>query len=182
MTKKLGISVGFLSAIAVFLGWYNLTAVLIVTMVVLFAEEDQLIKKNVLNAFFYSLIFTIAHMVLGWISSGFIGFLGFLADARWISFFTYDTFNIVKYFDLANYIDIILKIAKFVFMIIFVIVAFKGKEISIPLADILAKKAMGIVEAKKEKNPADADTKENDPGKDASLTSDKATLTDIPKD
>ena len=66
-------------------------------------------------------------------------------------------------------------------MIIFAIMALKGKEVKVPVINNMALKAVGIIPEKKEKKEkkeeakAEGEAKEENP-----LTSDKATLTDIP--
>ena len=69
MSKRFGVSVAFISAFAFFCGWYNFTWLLVGTiLVLLLAGEEEILKKNVLNAFFLSFIILIANIVLGWIS------------------------------------------------------------------------------------------------------------------
>ena len=73
---KLGISVAFLSALAFFFGWYSLTIAAIITVGVICVSKNETLRRNVLNAFILSLIFTIISLVLGKISSGYMNFIG----------------------------------------------------------------------------------------------------------
>ena len=66
-------------------------------------------------------------------------------------------------------------------MIVFVIQSFKGGEVKVPLANNFALKAMGLMPAKASKEDKKADQEEAKEEKaENPLTSDKATLTDIP--
>ena len=52
MSKKLGVTIGFLSGLGFFLGWYSLTYMMMFTVVILLvAGEEEILKKNVLNAY-----------------------------------------------------------------------------------------------------------------------------------
>ena len=182
MSKRFGLTIAFLSAFAFFCGWYSFAWIVIGTILVLLLTDEEVLKKNVLNAFFLSLIFLLAGFVLNWLSNRFTGFLGALRDAEWIKFFTYDVYNVAVKFDIAKYLKGILNILEFVLMIVFVVMSLKGGEVKVPLANNFALKAMGLMPAKapKEDKKADKDEVKEEKAENP-LTSDKATLTDIPK-
>ena len=191
MSKKFGLTIAFMSAFAFFCGWYSFTWIVVGTILVLLLTDEEVLKKNVLNAFFLSFVFLLANLVFNWISLRYTGMLSkaAMSNVDWI----YNMFNrgifksditllgIVRKLDLAGYIVTILRIAKFVLMIIFAIMALKGKEVKVPVINNMALKAVGIIPEKKEKKEkkeeakAEGEAKEENP-----LTSDKATLTDIP--
>jgi len=180
MSKRFGLTIAFLSAFAFFCGWYSFAWIVVGTILVLLLTDEEVLKKNVLNAFFLSLLFLLAGFVLTWLSNRFTGFLGALRDAEWIKFFTYDVYNVVVKFDIAHYIKVILNILEFVLMIVFVIQSFKGGEVKVPLANNFALKAMGLMPAKASKEDKKTDKEEAEDKAENPLTSDKATLTDIP--
>ncbi|MBP5495111.1 MAG: hypothetical protein J6X97_08440 [Lachnospiraceae bacterium] len=191
MSKRFGVSVAFISAFAFFCGWYDFRWLLIGTiLVLLLAGEEEKLKKNVLNAFFLSFILLIANMVLSWISRKYLGMLIDLSTSKWdwvsnimnARIAKTTVYTVFTKLDLAGFIVSILGFVEFVLMIIFVILSLLGKEVKVPVANGLALKAMGLVQPKekKEKAPkkeekAAEETEENP------ITSDKATLTDIPE-
>lgn len=181
--EKWGISVAFLSALAFLLGWYNLThafgnmtLVFIAMLVVVCICNNETLRKNVMTAFMYSLIFWLLEIVLAYISSAYSSFILKIYDFILSRPFhirvdvnavtrVYDFF---KAANLSVYILKFLGFAEFVLMVIFVIMSLKGKELNIPVFSNLASRAMGIIPKKK--------AKEDNP-----ITNDKETLTDIPK-
>ncbi len=188
MQKKLSASmIIFLSAIAVFAAWYSFPAIVMITIPVILLCEEENVKKNVLNAFFYALIFIVVNMVLGKLSSWYTGFLFKLWRWDWVAFFNDKWYDVTMKLDIAFYLMKILDFVKFVLMVVFVIIAIKGSEVKIPIANSLACKVLGLVapkaekaakeDKKEEKKEEKAEEKEENP-----LTSDKATLTEIPKE
>jgi len=187
MSKRFGISVAFISAFAFFCGWYNFTWLLVGTvLVLLLAGDEEKLKKNVLNAFFLSFILLIAYMVLGWISGKYLGMLvnlstsdiGWVASAMNARIAKTDVYTIFTKLDIAGFIVNILGFVEFVLMIIFVILSFMGKEVKVPIANALALKVMGLAPVKKAK---EEEVKEEAAVEENPITSDKATLTDIPE-
>lgn len=170
--EKMGISVAFLSAMAFLLGWYSLSMGLIIMLFVVCFSNNEVLRKNVMTAFVFSLLFWLISLVLGYISSGYYTVLG------WIFGLIYKIADsaikvgkveaVFMKLDICYYISKILDFVQFVLMIIFGIIALKGKEVKIPLVSNLALRAYGIIPPKKEKakNP---------------ITSDEETLEDIPK-
>lgn len=164
---KLGISVAFLSALAFFFGWYSLTIAAIITVGVICVSKNETLRRNVLNAFILSLIFTIISLVLGKISSGYMNFIGKLLSWDFVKFFNYDVYNVFAKFDLSRYILSVLGFVEFVLMVIFVIISFRGKAVKVPGVNALVNKVMSAKEGTvKEENP---------------VTSEKETLTEIPR-
>ena len=163
MSKRFGVSVAFISAFAFFCGWYNFTWLLVGTiLVLLLAGEEEILKKNVLNAFFLSFIILIANIVLGWISRKYLGLLFNLSTSsvNWIStamnfdIGKTDVYTIFTKLDIAGFIVNILGFVEFVLMVIFVILSLMGKTVKVPVANALALKVMGLapVKEKKEKS------------------------------
>ena len=189
MSKRFGVSVAFISAFAFFCGWYSFSWILIGTiLVLLLAGDEEVLKKNVLNAFFLSFILLIANMVLGWISRKYLGMLFNLSTSSvdWIrtaintNIGKTDLYTIFTKLDIAGFIVNILGFVEFVLMIIFVILSLMGKTVKVPVANALALKVMGLAPVKEKKEKAAkeevaAEAEENP------ITSDKATLTDIPE-
>ncbi len=189
MSKRFGVSVAFISAFAFFCGWYSFSWILIGTiLVLLLAGDEEVLKKNVLNAFFLSFILLIANMVLGWISRKYLGMLFNLSTSSvdWIrtaintNIGKTDLYTIFTKLDIAGFIVNILGFVEFVLMVIFVILSLMGKTVKVPVANALALKVMGLAPVKEKKEKAAkeevaAEAEENP------ITSDKATLTDIPE-
>ena len=190
MSKRFGVSVAFISAFAFFCGWYNFTWLLVGTiLVLLLAGEEEILKKNVLNAFFLSFIILIANIVLGWISRKYLGLLFNLSTSsvNWIStamnfdIGKTDVYTIFTKLDIAGFIVNILGFVEFVLMVIFVILSLMGKTVKVPVANALALKVMGIAPIKEKKEKAAKEEKAEEAAEENPITSDKATLTDIPE-
>lgn len=190
MSKRFGVSVAFISAFAFFCGWYNFTWLLVGTiLVLLLAGEEEILKKNVLNAFFLSFIILIANIVLGWISRKYLGLLFNLSTSsvNWIStamnfdIGKTDVYTIFTKLDIAGFIVNILGFVEFVLMVIFVILSLMGKTVKVPVANALALKVMGLAPVKEKKVKAAKEEKAEEAAEENPITSDKATLTDIPE-
>lgn len=190
MSKRFGVSVAFISAFAFFCGWYNFTWLLVGTiLVLLLAGEEEILKKNVLNAFFLSFIILIANIVLGWISRKYLGLLFNLSTSsvNWIStamnfdIGKTDVYTIFTKLDIAGFIVNILGFVEFVLMVIFVILSLMGKTVKVPVANALALKVMGLAPVKEKKEKAAQEEKAEEAAEENPITSDKATLTDIPE-
>ncbi len=190
MSKRFGVSVAFISAFAFFCGWYNFTWLLVGTiLVLLLAGEEEILKKNVLNAFFLSFIILIANIVLGWISGKYLGLLFNLSTSsvNWIStamnfdIGKTDVYTIFTKLDIAGFIVNILGFVEFVLMVIFVILSLMGKTVKVPVANALALKVMGLAPVKEKKEKAAKEEKAEEAAEENPITSDKATLTDIPE-
>lgn len=190
MSKRFGVSVAFISAFAFFCGWYNFTWLLVGTiLVLLLAGEEEILKKNVLNAFFLSFIILIANIVLGWISRKYLGLLFNLSTSsvNWIStamnfdIGKTDVYTIFTKLDIAGFIVNILGFVEFVLMVIFVILSLMGKTVKVPVANALALKVMGLAPVKEKKEKTAKEEKAEEAAEENPITSDKATLTDIPE-
>lgn len=189
MSKRFGVSVAFISAFAFFCGWYSFPWILIGTiLVLLLAGDEEVLKKNVLNAFFLSFILLIANMVLGWISRKYLGILFDLSTSKfdWVrtvmstDIGKTDLYTIFTKLDIAGFIVNILGFVEFVLMIIFVILSLTGKGVKVPIANSLALKVMGLAPVKEKKEKAVKEEKAEE-AEENPITSDKATLTDIPE-
>ena len=189
MSKRFGVTVAFISAFAFFCGWYSFSWILIGTiLVLLLAGEEEVLKKNVLNAFFLSFILLIANMVLGWISRKYLGILFDLSTSKfdWVrtvmdtDIGKTDIYTIFTKLDIAGFIVNILGFVKFVLMVIFVILSLSGKGVKVPVANGLALKVMGLAPVKEKKEKAAKEEKAEE-AEENPITSDKATLTDIPE-
>ena len=171
MSKKLGVTIGFLSGLGFFLGWYSLTYMMMFTVVILLvAGEEEILKKNVLNALFLSLIFYVIIEVSFKISTGYADFLRNIvnSDAEIFDNFTFDStgYKVLSKLNIATYVMNIAKFVKLVLAIVFGIIALKGKEVKVPLCNTFATKAIGLGS-----KAAKSDT-----------TNNEATLKEIPKD
>ena len=189
MSKRFGVTVAFISAFAFFCGWYSFSWILIGTiLVLLLAGDEEVLKKNVLNAFFLSFILLIANMVLGWISRKYLGILFDLSTSKfdWVrtvmntDIGKTDIYTIFTKLDIAGFIVNILGFVKFVLMVIFVILSLMGKTVKVPVANALALKVMGLAPVKEKKEKAAKEEKAEE-AEENPITSDKATLTDIPE-
>ena len=190
MSKRFGVTVAFISAFAFFCGWYSFSWILIGTiLVLLLAGDEEVLKKNVLNAFFLSFILLIANMVLGWISRKYLGILFDLSTSKfdWVrtvmntDIGKTDIYTIFTKLDIAGFIVNILGFVKFVLMVIFVILSLSGKGVKVPVANGLAVKVMGLAPVKEKKEKAAKEEKAEEAAEENPITSDKATLTDIPE-
>ncbi|MBP5529818.1 MAG: hypothetical protein J6X80_07185 [Lachnospiraceae bacterium] len=189
MSKRFGVSVAFISAFAFFCGWYNFTWLLVGTiLVLLLAGEEEVLKKNVLNAFFLSFIILLANIVLGWISRKYLGMLFNLSTSsiNWVytamnaNVGKTDVYTIFTKLDIAGFIVNILGFVEFVLMVIFVILSLMGKTVKVPIANALALKVMGLAPVKEKKEKAKKEEAKEE-AEENPITSDKATLTDIPE-
>ncbi|MBO4783524.1 MAG: hypothetical protein IKX08_02050 [Lachnospiraceae bacterium] len=194
MSKRFGVSVAFISAFAFFCGWYNFTWLLVGTILVLVlageGEDEFKLKKNVLNAFFLSFIILLANMVLSWISRKYLGMLFNLSTSKWdwvadifnasIGKSTVSVYTIFTKLDIAGFIVSILGFVEFVLMVIFAILSLTGKAVKVPVANTLALKVMGLAPVKEKKEKAAKEEKAEE-AEENPITSDKATLTDIPE-
>lgn len=182
MSKRFGVSIAFISAFAFFCGWFNFTWLLVGTVLVLVLCEEEKLRKNVLNAFFLSFILLIANMVLNWISDRYVGLLNSILNTGWdwlANIYTIRVHNVFLKLDICSYIAAFLRFAEFVLMVVFAVLALMGKEVKVPIANTLALKVMGLAPVKEKKvkeEKAEESKEEENP-----LTSDKATLTDIPE-
>lgn len=172
MSKRLGVSIGFLSALAFFLGWYSFTWMIVFMIAVFFLQGEDLLKKNVLNAFFLGFIFLIIDLLFGKVSGSYMDLINNLAcsDAEWLVNFDTSSaaYKVLSGLNISKYI---VGIAKFVYLaltIVFGIIALKGNEVKVPLCNGFASKVMGVV--------AKAEAKKDD------VTNDTATLNEIPKE
>ena len=190
MSKRFGVTVAFISAFAFFCGWYSFSWILIGTiLVLLLAGDEEVLKKNVLNAFFLSFILLIANMVLGWISRKYLGILFDLSTSKfdWVrtvmntDIGKTDIYTIFTKLDIAGFIVNILGFVEFVLMVIFVILSLMGKTVKVPVANALALKVMGLAPIKEKKEKAAKEEKAEEAAEENPITSDKATLTDIPE-
>ncbi|MCR4649343.1 MAG: hypothetical protein K5776_09740 [Lachnospiraceae bacterium] len=145
MSNKFGVSIGFLSALFVFTAWYSPVAMIILTVLVLIFADEEIVKRNVLNAFFFSMIFLVAGLCLGKISSVYQNSISNFLNWKWFSIFDNDTYNVFTKLDFAGYINKFVDLVKLVIAIIFMIIGLKSGEVKIPLCDSLAKKAMQII-------------------------------------
>lgn len=172
--EKMGISVALFSALAFVFGWYSLTMVLILMLAVICCSNNDTLRKNVMTAFMFSLLFWAVTIVLNYISGAYINIVYKIGDLilKFFKSLAYSKVSNVEdwfiRFNIFSWIVKILNFAQFVLMIIFVIMSFKGKEVKAPIFANLASRAFGIVPPKKEKkkNP---------------ITDDEETLEDIPK-
>ena len=194
MSKRFGVSVAFISAFAFFCGWYNFTWLLVGTILVLVlageGEDEFKLKKNVLNAFFLSFILLLANIVLSWISRKYLGMLFNLSTSKWdwvadifnasIGKSTTTVYTIFTKLDIAGFIVSILGFVEFVLMVIFAILSLTGKAVKVPVANTLALKVMGLAPVKEKKEKAAKEEKAEE-AEENPITSDKATLTDIPE-
>ena len=191
MSKRFGVSVAFISAFAFFCGWYNFTWLLVGTILVLVlaGEGEEKLKKNVLNAFFLSFIILIANIVLSWISRKYLGMLFDLSTAKWewvrnivnAQIGKTDVYTIFTKLDIAGFIVKILGFVEFVLMVIFAILSLTGKTVKVPVANSLALKVMGLAPVKEKKEKAAKEENAEEAAEENPITSDKATLTDIPE-
>ena len=92
-----------------------------------------------------------------------------------------DVYTIFTKLDIAGFIVNILGFVEFVLMVIFVILSLMGKTVKVPIANALALKVMGLAPVKEKKEKAAKEEKAEEAAEENPITSDKATLTDIPE-
>ena len=192
MSKRFGVSVAFISAFAFFCGWYNFTWLLVGTILVLVlageGEDEFKLKKNVLNAFFLSFIILLANIVLSWISRKYLGMLFNLSTSKWdwvadiinAQIGKTSVYTVFTKLDIAGFIVNILGFVEFVLMVLFAILSLTGKAVKVPVANTLALKVMGLAPVKEKKEKAAKEEKAEE-AEENPITSEKATLTDIPE-
>lgn len=168
--EKLGISIAFLSAIAVFFGWYNLTIAAVIAIGVICVSENEKLRKNVLVAFLAGILNSVIRLILGTISSWYVSLLIKLWNWEALRFFNSKWYGVLCKLDLCNYLLWIVKVAALIIMVVLIIMAFKGKELKFPIVSGWADKALGFAQEKNEKKKDTSD-----------VTNATETLTDIPK-
>ena len=172
MSKRLGVTVGFLSALGFFLGWYSFTWFIVFMVAIFFIQGEDTLKKNVLNAFFLGFIFLIIDLVFGKISGSYMDILNNCASSNSDLFINFDYsstgYKVLSGLNISKYVVSIARFVYLVLTIVFGIIALKGNEVKVPLCNGFASKAMGVV--------AKAEAKKDD------VTNDTATLNEIPKE
>lgn len=173
--EKLGVSVAFMSAMAFLLGWYSMTAALLIMLAVVCLSDNETMRKNVMSAFVFSLIFWLVKMVLKYVSGTYTGIVDniylFVLDRylKWNIDYNaiQGAYKIVRSADICMWILKFIKFADFVLTVILTIVALKGKAMNVPLCTSLASKALGAISAKKKKDKKDKEESEETETKEA---------------
>lgn len=135
MSKKFGVSVGLLSAIAFFAGYNSFLSCIIILVLVLACSSEIVLKKNVLSSALLSLVISLVNTVLYFLSSTYLDILNFFNEslgglgASWI----YNVTDVLRKLNFANFIADIIGIVYFVATVIFIILALKGKEVKVPV-------------------------------------------------
>lgn len=147
---KFGVSVALLSALSYFLGYYNLTACVVLFAVILLASDSLQAKKNATQALVLSVIFTMVSAVLGWISSGYMDIVGTVSGwlVEWFDW--YNAYDILSKLDFMGWLNGLVGFVELVLMFVFVIMSFKNKNIKIPVVTKIVNKHFGEEEATEE--------------------------------
>lgn len=140
LKTKLGISIAFLGAATYFLVAYtgiSSWATLLIVAYVLYAEENEWLKKTVVKAVAVSLFFSILYFVVGWFDN--------VASIINIIIHWFD--KTADYFEIpARLTDLfrqIISLASDVILVLLGVFALKMKTIKIPVVDALIDKYVG---------------------------------------
>ncbi len=140
---KFGVSVALLSALSYFLGYYNLTACVVLFAVILAASDSLQAKKNATQALVLSIIFTMVSPVLGWISGGYMYVVETVSD-RLVEWFNwYKAYEILSKLDFVGWLNGLVGYVELVLMLVFVIMSFINKNIKIPVVTKIVNKHFG---------------------------------------
>lgn len=142
MNKKLTVSVGLLSALCFFAGYYNWLAAIILMVAVLALSGDIVLKKNAVSATVFSAVFSVILTILSWISRQYLNILSLIENTFYKNWD--DVYNVTRvfrtYFDGADLIWEILRVVFFIMTIIFVFKALKGDVVKVPFVSKLVEK------------------------------------------
>ncbi len=144
---KFGVSVGLLSALCYFTGYFSFTSCVILFAVILACSESVAAKKNASQALVLSVLFSLIATVLGWLSGTYLDMISTLSSwfMEWFSW--YNAYDILSKLDIMGFLNGIWGLLELVLMIIFVIKSFKGKDIKIPVVTKLVNKHFDVAEA-----------------------------------
>lgn len=137
---KFGVSVGLLSALCYFTGYFSFTSCVILFAVILACSESVAAKKNASQALVLSVLFSLIATVLGWLSGTYLDMISTLSGWFMDWFSWYNAYDILSKLDIMGFLNGIWGLLELVLMIIFVIKSFKGKNIKIPVVTKIVNK------------------------------------------
>lgn len=137
---KFGVSVGLLSALCYFTGYSNFTACILLLIVALVWSDNLLLKKNACQATILSVFFSLASIVLNWISGKYVDLI--YTVGGWLNklFDFYDIMTALVDLNLFSFLANLVGFVELVIMFIFVIKSFKGTQIKIPVVTKIVNK------------------------------------------
>lgn len=141
--KKLGVSVGLLSALAFFLSNYSMTACVILLAVILACGADAVLKKNALEATVLAVIISLVQTVLSFLSRTYSSIITFFTDLLGESWYeVYDVADVLRKLDFADSVYGFINFAYFIVTVVFIIIALKGGVVKIPVITKMVEKHM----------------------------------------
>ncbi len=141
MDKKLGVSVGLLSALCFFAAYSNWLAAVVLLVVILAFSSEYVLKKNAVSAAVFAIVIALVRTGLSWISSSYnkvLTFIDTLLHEVWHN--VYGVTNVFRKLDFADGISTFISFLFFVITIFFVIKALKGGEVKVPLLNKMIEK------------------------------------------
>ncbi len=149
---KFGVSVGLLSMLCYFTGYANFTACILLLIVALVWSDSLALKKNACQAAVLSVFFSLASIVLNWISGKYVDLI--YTVGGWLNklFDFYEIQNFLVDANLFSFLAGLVGLVEIILMFIFVIKSAKGKTIKIPVVSKMVNKHFGEeAEVKEEK-------------------------------
>lgn len=141
MDKKLGVSVGLLSALCFFAAYSNWLASIVLLVMILGFSSSYILKKNAVSATVFAVVIVFVRGAFGWLSTSFNRILDFVD--KFFGNNSYEFSNVIskiRFFDLASAISTFISFIFFVITIFFVIKALKGGEVKVPFFDKMIEK------------------------------------------
>lgn len=148
MDKKLGVSVGLLSALCFFAAYSNWLASIVLLVMILGFSSSYILKKNAVSATVFAIVIVLVRGAFGWLSTSFNRILDFVN-----MFFgnnSHEFANVIskiRFFDLASAISTLISFIFFVITVFFVIKALKGGEVKVPFVNAMVEKSLSKEEA-----------------------------------
>ncbi len=140
MNKKLCVSVGLLSALAFFAGYYSWISCVILLAIVLICDTELTLKKNVIASTVLAAAISVIQVILNFVSSCYSDLLSTVNDLFDFWSEIYSVTDVLRKLDIADLISSILGIVYFVATIIFIIKSLKGNEVKVPFVSKLIDK------------------------------------------
>lgn len=148
MDKKLGVSVGLLSALCFFAAYSNWLASIVLLVMILGFSSSYILKKNAVSATLFAVVIVLVRGAFGWLSTSFNEILDFVN--MFFGSNSYEFSNVIskiRFFDLASAISTLISFIFFVITVFFVIKALKGGEVKVPFVNAMVEKSLSKEEA-----------------------------------
>lgn len=136
---KFGLNLAAVAILAFVLAFFGfLEALVLFLAYALLIEKDQWLTRQVFQAFYLRLAYSVAITVIGWFFTALTSFFGL-----------FNAFNAINVFNsIKNVINFLLYVGLFVFGLMAVLRLIKGQDDGLPILGGLADKTMGVFKAR----------------------------------